>query len=71
MGIVPYPAQGHVYAKELIEQINSSDSNEITSVVADNLLGCDMEIAAEKGIKRAAFTYFCCSHTVGLKFKHP
>ncbi|KAK4857005.1 hypothetical protein QYF36_023573 [Acer negundo] len=42
--------------KELIEQINASDSDKITCVVADNLLGWAMEIAAEKGIKRAAFS---------------
>ncbi|KAK1567522.1 hypothetical protein Q3G72_013157 [Acer saccharum] len=42
--------------KELIEQINASDSDKITCVVADNLLGWAFEIAAEKGIKRAAFS---------------
>ncbi|KAL5739198.1 hypothetical protein ACOSQ2_028378 [Xanthoceras sorbifolium] len=42
--------------KELIEQISASDSDKITCVLADNLLGWAMDIAVEKGIKRAAFS---------------
>ncbi|KAJ0098837.1 hypothetical protein Patl1_21716 [Pistacia atlantica] len=41
--------------EELIEQINATDSDKITCVVADLMHGWAMEIAAAKGIGRAAF----------------
>ncbi|KAK4836936.1 hypothetical protein QYF36_001482 [Acer negundo] len=41
--------------KELIEQINASDGDKITCVLADSLLGWAMEIAVDKEIKPAAF----------------
>ncbi|KAH7554489.1 hypothetical protein JRO89_XS12G0224400 [Xanthoceras sorbifolium] len=42
--------------EELIENINASESDKITCVLADHLLGWAMEIAVRKGIKRAAFS---------------
>ncbi|KAJ0098841.1 hypothetical protein Patl1_21712 [Pistacia atlantica] len=47
--------------EELMEQINASDGDKITCVLADPLLKWAMEIAMEKRIKRAAF--YCASAT--------
>lgn len=41
--------------EELIEQINRSEGDAITCVLADQSLGWVLEIAEQKGIKRAAF----------------
>ncbi|KAK4855943.1 hypothetical protein QYF36_012545 [Acer negundo] len=42
--------------KQLIEQINASDSDKITCIVADFLLGWGMQMAAEKGVKGVVFS---------------
>ncbi|XP_031262821.1 UDP-glycosyltransferase 83A1-like [Pistacia vera] len=47
--------------EELIEQINASDSDKITCVLADPVLNWAMEIAAKKGIRRAVF--YCAAAT--------
>ena len=41
--------------EELIEQINGSDGEEITCVLADQSIGWALEIAEKKRIRRAAF----------------
>lgn len=41
--------------EELIEEINGPGGDEITCVLADQSLGWVLEIAEQKGIKRAAF----------------
>eukprot|EP00257_Ricinus_communis_P019901 XP_015579013.1 UDP-glycosyltransferase 83A1 [Ricinus communis] len=41
--------------EELIEEINSSDSDKISCVLADQSIGWALEIAEKKGIRRAAF----------------
>lgn len=52
---------------ELMEQIDSSWSEKITCVVADQNFGWAMEIAAEKGIKRAFFCSTAATH-MALRF---
>ncbi|KAH7571323.1 hypothetical protein JRO89_XS04G0022600 [Xanthoceras sorbifolium] len=42
--------------KELIEQVNAADSDKITCILADQILGWPMEIAKEKGIQGAIFS---------------
>ncbi|KAK3180975.1 hypothetical protein Dsin_000114 [Dipteronia sinensis] len=42
--------------KQLIEQINASDSDKITCIVADFLLGWGMQMAAERGVKGVVFS---------------
>jgi hypothetical protein len=41
--------------EELIEQINGSNGEEITFILADQSIGWALEIAQKKGIRRAAF----------------
>jgi hypothetical protein len=41
--------------EELIEQINGSNGEEITCILADQSIGWALEIAQKKGIRRAAF----------------
>ena len=42
--------------KQIIEQINASDSDKITCIVADFLLGWGMQLAVEKGIRGVVFS---------------
>ncbi|KAJ4707316.1 UDP-glycosyltransferase [Melia azedarach] len=51
--------------EELIDQINASESDKITCVLADHIFGWAMEIAAEKGIrKRASFCAYAAIQSV-------
>lgn len=40
---------------ELIEQINASDNDKISCILADQTIGWALDIAEQKGIQRAAF----------------
>ncbi|TXG69921.1 hypothetical protein EZV62_004856 [Acer yangbiense] len=55
-----------VKVKELIEQINASDGDNVTCVLADNFLGWAMEIAVDKEIKRAAFSVIAATASVSV-----
>lgn len=50
--------------EELIDKINSLDTEKITCVIADHNLGWAMDIAADKGIRRAAFSCAAATHLV-------
>ncbi|KAJ0098836.1 hypothetical protein Patl1_21717 [Pistacia atlantica] len=53
--------------RELMEQIDSSNSDKIACIVADQNFGWAMEIAAEKGLKRAFFCSTAATH-LALRF---
>lgn len=56
--------------EELIEKINVSDDNKITSIIADLNMGWALEVAEKMGIRRAAF-WPASAATLALIFSIP